>query len=230
MTYFRKARFSLVELLMAIVVFLILVALLLPSLSRSKITARKVTCISQLRQLVMAAHVYAKDSDKLYPSRIMSNGNPSRYGYPHEMWRRSNGRYNLNPIYLRPYVGENQYLYCPSQKIRDVAYTDDDVQWSTYQYLVWSGSGSAFWRPPRVDLTSTTNIVSPSEAPLWTCKLQNRYGVPKPVHPNTGDELLGHNAAMSDGSASWHDWEELELVWRYGGGAGDRFYWPIYRE
>lgn len=55
--------FTLVELLVVIAVIGILAALLLPVLSRSKITAQNIACLNNLKQLELCWHLYAADNN-----------------------------------------------------------------------------------------------------------------------------------------------------------------------
>lgn len=65
-----SAAFTLVELLVVTAILAILAALLLPALSRTKDSAQRVKCVSNLHQLNLAAHLYWDDN----------NGNCFRYG------------------------------------------------------------------------------------------------------------------------------------------------------
>jgi prepilin-type N-terminal cleavage/methylation domain-containing protein len=64
----RERAFSLIELLVVIAIIGILAALLLPLLNRSKAKARNLACVSQLRQLGVAARLYAEDNDSRLPT------------------------------------------------------------------------------------------------------------------------------------------------------------------
>jgi prepilin-type N-terminal cleavage/methylation domain-containing protein len=59
----RKRAFTLIELLVVIAIIAILAALLLPSLARAKDHGRQVSCLSNLRQVALAAHLYMADNN-----------------------------------------------------------------------------------------------------------------------------------------------------------------------
>ena len=62
------AAFTLVELLVVIGIIAILVAILMPALSRAKESARRIQCMSNLRQLGASVMMYTQDKKGRFPS------------------------------------------------------------------------------------------------------------------------------------------------------------------
>ena len=64
----KNIKFTLIELLVVIAIIAILAAMLLPALSSARASAMSSTCISNLKQLGMAANLYADDNkDQILP-------------------------------------------------------------------------------------------------------------------------------------------------------------------
>lgn len=63
----RARAFTLIELLVVIAIIAVLAALLLPALNGAKHAARQAQCQSQLRQVALAARLYAEEHDDELP-------------------------------------------------------------------------------------------------------------------------------------------------------------------
>jgi prepilin-type N-terminal cleavage/methylation domain-containing protein/prepilin-type processing-associated H-X9-DG protein len=73
-----ERAFTLIELLVVIAIIAILAAMLLPSLSRAKGSAQRISCLNNLRQLGLATQMYLSDSQGFYPPRDIVSRWPDR--------------------------------------------------------------------------------------------------------------------------------------------------------
>ena len=63
----NRQGFTLIELLVVMAIIALLSAILLPALSRAKTRAKSIQCVSNLRQMGIAAQVYIGDTADVYP-------------------------------------------------------------------------------------------------------------------------------------------------------------------
>ena len=78
----RKSAFTLVELLVVIGIIAVLLSILLPSLGRARENAKRIQCMSNLRQISLAFVMYCHENKDWFPSPAVFGGpSPTALGY-----------------------------------------------------------------------------------------------------------------------------------------------------
>jgi prepilin-type N-terminal cleavage/methylation domain-containing protein/prepilin-type processing-associated H-X9-DG protein len=77
-----RLAFTLIELLVVIAIIALLAAILFPVFAQAREQARKTTCLSNLRQIGTAFHLYTQDYDEGFPN----TGDPYLYAGRHWRW------------------------------------------------------------------------------------------------------------------------------------------------
>ena len=115
----KRRAFTLTELLVVIAVIAILAAILLPTLGRAKLSARRITCVNNLRQLGLAAQMYWDDHDGdafRYITGATNGGTVYWFGWI-EPWVPGNEgqrAFDASMGALYPYLGGRGVEVCPS--------------------------------------------------------------------------------------------------------------------
>ena len=106
--------FTLVELLVVIGIVAVLIGILLPSLSRAREQAKRTACLSNLRQLHLAMHMYANENKDYVPVGYWRDQKQVSYLFH---YNDSNKEYYtlLGLLYLHGTVKDPKGFYCPSE-------------------------------------------------------------------------------------------------------------------
>lgn len=208
-----ERAFTLVELLTVVAVAAVLLSILVPTAAKVKETTRRTMCADNMRQLMAAVLIYARDNANKGPMRgyfTYTVAEPPREALG---WSGAcspdldlhgtlgtNGKLlvNLGPLYRKWIGGRHDMLYCPSaSQLRD----------ATWTYGGGSGNGGG-WKSAFV----------PRSECYWTWGGYN-YGVPlarkgDPSGPGKSPIFLDHSpfppSVWSAGFTAWvDDWESL---------------------
>jgi prepilin-type N-terminal cleavage/methylation domain-containing protein/prepilin-type processing-associated H-X9-DG protein len=109
--------FTLIELIVVIAIVAILAALLLPGLANAKATARKAKCLSNLRQLAIAAQVFVDNHEDAFPKAYwLTNEQGVNISYAWDLTTIVSGPTRAVPGVLWEGNGSGEIQQCPSYK------------------------------------------------------------------------------------------------------------------
>lgn len=122
----QRRGFTLIELLVVIAIIVVLASLLLPALARAKEHARRIKCISNLKQIALAAKTFTLDHDGKMPWHLVPNEGGTYGSSAATAW--------LNFSALSNELVTPQLLVCPSDTAtKKIAITWQELMSAAFQ-------------------------------------------------------------------------------------------------
>lgn len=164
----RRGRrgFTLIELLVVVGIIALLLAILLPSLSNARESARAAACLSNLRQLAMAAQAYAQVHQDRYPIAQHSVFTPiksMRFEWDFITERTyATGKTSIRPGILWTHKTNLEVHQCPSYRGNANSIADPYTGYNYNTSYIGHGAGEASPEPAK-----TTDVRRPGECALF---------------------------------------------------------------
>jgi len=159
-----RKGFTLIELLVVIAIIAILAAILFPVFARAREKAKQASCLSNMKQIVLGAHMYVSDYDDNLIGHIAGRRDDPTWpwGAPYYMWHQQ----------IYPYVKNLQLFVCPSMPTRTLAAQSD----GSPAYDGSLGYGINYWVSYFYYYLNMSDMIKPAET-IWFTDCRYYCGV-----------------------------------------------------
>jgi prepilin-type N-terminal cleavage/methylation domain-containing protein len=235
-----KRSFTLIELLVVIAIIAILASMLLPALSRSRETARRIDCLNRMDQVMIGAFMYHNEWD-IMPVSQSDDGRMNQESYDLKEylgWRRKAYRraMGLGTIVEEGHLPDGEFFHCPSLDNQNSPARGHGMNVNTDRTRSgWKGVGASWFSDPDYDEYRVVTSFNYRSRSWWghRSKTQMRLNHMDPgdvLYMDTPDtrfghvlygHLVGYNLIHADGSGRFYDDSGLGIyhyVSTHGGG------------
>jgi prepilin-type N-terminal cleavage/methylation domain-containing protein len=212
----KQRAFTLIELLVVIAIIAILAAMLLPALSKAKNQAAKVTDLNNLKQIMVAIHLYTSDDgDVLPPPNWDSGGFNTPQGtntgwlYAVNLNATGTNRFQINTGLLWPVLQQAKIYVCPSDNLQmfHMSEKDGQVEQRPQQLSTYAMNGAVVGYMYMIYPPVKLSAMLPTDCAFWeTDETEPAYfndGANRPDEGVSARHNQGGIQAAFDGSVSY---------------------------
>jgi len=195
----RRSGLTLIELLVTIGIVAALIAVLIPSLHRSRIQARATICTSNIRQLSFALGTYASDNDRFPCGFDNTPTEPPPGGYPgyHQYNRMGWWWFNYLEGLYEKNMGRWTVLQCPFKNLQHPKLKDDILcgNYGVNLTICKMSSGRARWKEFIGEPLTSIEVPRPSQTLLL---VDSGYAIISWLHASDIPPVPLNNSVVED--------------------------------
>lgn len=204
----QRKGFTLIELLVVVAIIAVLMAILLPALSNARTQAKTVACMSNLKQIGTAIHMYSYDYNGTIPlsqtpqKYSASASDPATESWPVNCWqyklqpylqKREKNNLSLSVSLVNVQVLADGVFRCPGKL--DFNLSGTDVQKYSYGMNVFDSTAVTRLYQKLNNLDINTLVVADTHTGDTSRIFNNTYMYTTNAVPAYGNPALWHNNA-----------------------------------